>query len=257
MFRPVSNQHSITRVIANLFLAQNIVKPKDIFDKLVEGNLLSNYQKKGLGRSKKINIGNTGTDVKISDDQIIGFIFEEFNASGQSINSLKVENIPDRNKGRIVLETTAYDRWRDFIEKFSTDLEIINGVLNFYTEAISLNYIDEFVWEGEGKMPIEEIFDTASELLNSTFTESHNGTILIMTQSEPKQGVKVFEDKTEIVFNNDFNNVIINHTFGIKLEDFKLLDNSIFELYHFAHGKNKDLLNKILKESIKEQIKLT
>ncbi len=90
MLVPISSKHSISRVIANFFLAQSFAKPKFVFDKLSINNKLVNYQKKGLTSSKTINIENNS--LNISDDSNNGFLFEEFDELGKSVNVLKVEN---------------------------------------------------------------------------------------------------------------------------------------------------------------------
>lgn len=255
MFVPISTQHSISRVTANLFLAQNIIKPKDILDKLTAENKLKSYQRKGFALNKRINL--TNNHLQVMNDEVIGFLLEEFDSSGKSLNSLKIENIDDQSKARISFETKFYTRWVDFNNRFENDINVLNQTFSFYVEAISLNYIDEFNWNSPSKIPIEEIFNTESDLLNSNFTDSHNGTLVVISQSEPKNGTKVYEEKKEILFNNDLKKVIINHTVGIKLEDYKLWNNDILSLFQDAHNKNKDLLKKILKDSIKEQIHLT
>lgn len=254
MFEPISKEHSISRVTANLFLAQNIIKPKDILDKLTAENLLVKYQRKGLGLNKQINFANN--NFQLVNEEVVGFLLEEFNDSGKSINSLKVENIGDLSKARISFETKFYTRWANFVERFNIDIEDLKKVFPFYVEAISLNYIDEFNWNSQTKIPIDEIFNTESDLLNSNFIDSHNGTLIVISQSEPKSGSRVYEEKTEILFNNVLKKVIINHTVGIKLEDYKLWNSDIRELFNEAHNKNKDLLKKILKDSIKHQIQL-
>ena len=100
MFIPVSKRHSISRVNANIFLPQSIIKPEITFEKINNANLLSNYQKKGVASSKTINLDNNG--FQISNDEISGFVFEEFNNIGKSVNVFKVEMNKQRtaNKDR-------------------------------------------------------------------------------------------------------------------------------------------------------------
>jgi len=256
MFIPVSKRHSISRVNANIFLPQSLIKPEITFEKINSANLLSNYQKKGVASSKTINLDNNG--FQISNDEISGFVFEEFNNIGKSVNVFKVENINNKSKAQISYETREYTRWDKFKERFFSDIQSIINVFGFYIEAISLNYVDEFIWNSDTKIPIETIFNTNAELLNSSFTNSHNGTLVIISQSERKIGEDFKEEKTEILFNNDIKRVIINHTFAIKLQDVKEYDYSLLDsLFNEAHEKNKDLLNKIFTEEIKTLIQLS
>lgn len=73
MFIPISKEHSISRVNANIFLPQSLIKPEVIFGKLNDGNLLATYHKKGMSSSKTINLDNNG--FQISNDEISGFVF--------------------------------------------------------------------------------------------------------------------------------------------------------------------------------------
>ncbi|NOJ75697.1 TIGR04255 family protein [Empedobacter stercoris] len=256
MFIPISKDHSISRVSANIFLPQSLIKPDTVFRNLNASNLLSNYQKKGVASSKTINLDNNG--FQISTDEIAGFVFEEFNNIGKSVNVFKVENLNNKTKAQISFETQEYTRWHSFKERYFNDLESLIKVFNFYIEAISLNYVDEFTWNSNLKIPVESIFNTDAELLNSNFTNSHNGTLVIISQSERKADENFKEEKTEILFNNDIKRVIINHTYAIKLEDIKEYDKDLLEtLFNEAHEKNKDLLNKILTQEIKDQINLS
>ena len=116
MFIPVSKRHSISRVNANIFLPQSIIKPEITFEKINNANLLSNYQKKGVASSKTINLDNNG--FQISNDEISGFVFEEFNNIGKSVNVFKVENINNKSKAQISYETREYTRWDNFKERF-------------------------------------------------------------------------------------------------------------------------------------------
>lgn len=256
MFIPISKEHSISRVNANIFLPQSLIKPEVIFGKLNDGNLLATYHKKGMSSSKTINLDNNG--FQISNDEISGFVFEQFNAIGKSVNVFKVENLNNKTKAQISFETREYTRWDNFKERYFEDIKSLAGIFDFYIEAISLNYVDEFIWNANSKIPVDDIFNTSAELLNSSFTNSHNGTLVTISQSERKIGENFKEEKTEILFNNDIKRVIINHTFAIKLEDVKEYNKELLEiLFNEAHEKNKDLLDKILTDEIKQQIHLT
>ena len=112
---------------------------------------------------------------------------EMFNAKGKSVNVFKVQNLNNYQKAQITFETKDYSRWSDFKNRYFYDLEKLSNIFEFYVEAISLNYIDEFIWDAPSKIPIDEIFNTDSELLNSNFTNSHNGTLVIISQSEQKR----------------------------------------------------------------------
>ena len=78
------------------------------------------------------------------------------------------------------------------------------------------------------------------------------------SKSKEKELISFEEERTEIMFNNDFKRIILNHTFAIKfkdiinfIEDKNLLIKNNFDI---AHKANNVLLQNILVDSIKKQI---
>nr|WP_297306408.1 TIGR04255 family protein [uncultured Flavobacterium sp.] len=253
MFKPISETHSVSKIVANIFSPQYMIKAEDVFMQL--NNKFQRYQRRGLTSSNTINLEND--TFAISNDGNTGFIFEKFNTQGKSINLFKVENIPGKNKTQIIFESKEYTNWSNFITDFINDLNEFISINNIYVEAISLNFIDEFIWESNEKIPVEQIFNNSSDLLNTTFLNSHNGTLVFISQSERKSNQKFYEEKTELLFNNDIKRVVINHIYAIQLEEIKKVSNDlIIELFETAHSKNKDLLQAILTKHIKSSINL-
>jgi uncharacterized protein (TIGR04255 family) len=257
MLEPISSTHSISRVIANFFLAQSFAKPKFVFDKLLDKGGLFNYQKKGLTSSKTINIENDS--LNISNDSNNGFLFEEFDELGKSINVLKVENIHN-NKAIISFENRKYSNWSDFKNRFISDLQKFSTIFDVYIEAIGLTYIDEFVWKSDDNIDVYSIFNENAELINKKFLDSYNGTLVSVFQSGHIEEVNFCEEKTEIVFNNQLKRIIINHTYALKLKEVSVFSDekakSFIEYFDKAHQANKDILNDILTEHVKSIINL-
>jgi len=254
MLKPVSGSHSISRVIANIFLPQNLVKPDYLFKKIVDSEQLIKYQKRGLSTTKTINLNKN--NLNISNEEVHGFIFEEFNA-GKSVSILKTENV--QNKAQISFENREYKRWDKYKNRFYSDLEVLAGIFEIYLEAISLTYVDEFIWISEEKIDVNQIFDTDSELLNSSFINSYNGSMILISQSEKKENIQFEEEKTEVLFNNDVKRIIVNHTFAIKLDEIKIYNSDkelVKKCFEIAHKANKDLLGKIFVEGIQYKIGL-
>lgn len=257
MLIPVSKNHSINRVIANFFIPQNIIKPDFLFQKIVNSNKLTNYQKRGLAKGKTINLNND--NLNVSNDEIRGFIFEEFNSIGKSINVLKVENTS--NKAQISFENREYVSWDNYKTRLFSEIRLLSEVFDVFVEAIALTYVDEFIWNSKENINIKEIFDEQSELLNTKFINSHNGTLVLISQSDKKENTQFEEEKTEVMFNNNIKRVIVNHTFAIKFSDIKAYssdNNSKFfeDSFEKAHQSNKDLLKKIFTKEIQDLIKL-
>lgn len=254
-FKPISENHSISRAVANLFVPQRIIKPQFIFDKIRQDRSLSNYQRKGLTESQTINIIN---NVPNTSKEIDGFIFEEFNPKGKSTYVFRVKNEPNRTQ--INLENRTYTNWADFRTKLTDAVDILSVAMPIFVEGISLTYIDEFVWLGSSKIDVKSILDENSELLNKDFFNSYNGTLVFLSQSEPKDDISFEEQKTEIVFNNIIRRIIINHSLAVKFKEITVYDSDSkksFESYFDqAHYANKEILKRILRVDVQRLINL-
>ena len=257
MLIPISGSHSISRVIANFFLAQSFAKPKFIFDKITTNNKLISYQKKGLTSSKTINIANNSFN--ISDDSNNGFLFEEFDGLGKSVNVLKVENT-NNGKALISIENRKYSNWLNFKDKFINDIKDLSETFDIYIEAIGLTYVDEFIWNSNDIIDVKSIFNENADLINDKFINSYNGTIVSVSQSGHINEMNFSEEKTEIVFNNQSKRIIINHTYALKLKDVSVFStenqNEFIEYFDKAHKANKDILLDILNQEVRQRINL-
>lgn len=254
--RPVSENHSISRTVASIFIPQNFLKPQDLFNRL-KGNIdYKDYPKKSLTKSTTINF-NQGL-VDISREQINGFLFESYDELGAINNLLKLENNKE-NQGIISLENRKYKNWNAFKKKLDKDFNSLGKELDFYVEAISLKYRDEFDWlDKEKKIPVGEIFNIDSELLNKKFLSSDNGTLVLVSQSTNEDGIMT-EERTEISFNKNLRKIIVEHTYATRFLELVSYQNitkkQVFsEKYNLAHDENKRMLKDIL--TIETQTKI-
>lgn len=257
MLVPISKTHSISRVIANFFLAQGFAKPKFVFDKIILDNKLHHYHKKGLTSSKIINFENDS--LNISNESNNGFMFEEFEKSGKTINLLKVENT-NTSRALISIENRKYINWTDFKNRFIEDTTILSETFDMFVEAVSLTYVDEFIWNSEKEIDVKSIFNEESDLINKKFLNSYNGTIVLLSQSNTDNKSNIPEEKTEIIFNNQLRRIIVNHTYALKLNEvcvFSKNNSQVFKDYFDeAHKINKDILIELFSENVKESINL-
>lgn len=255
MLRPVTESHSINRVIASFIIPRNIIKPDLLFEKAKKSDGFNKYQKKGLSKSKTINVDFD--NLNVLHEEINGFLFEMFNDSGNTSNVFRVENIT--NKAQIVFENRDYVSWEQFQQALYQDLESLTKVFELFVEAITLTYIDEFFWDSIERIQIDQIFDTDSELLNKQFVDSFNGTLMLVSQTDKQVDVDFDEEKTEVSFNNHFKRIVINHTFATKFSDVKSYEhdqNFIKSGFTKAHQANKTLLKRILNKEVQDLIKL-
>lgn len=255
MLIPYAKDHSINRVIASFIIPQNIMRPDILFNKLKQLPNFGDYQKKGVTTSKTINIGED--NFNISATEIKGFVFEQFNIEGKSINNLKVENTHQRSQ--IIFENKEYKNWTLFKDRLLKEAKTFDEHFDFFIEAVSLTYIDEFYWDSNEKININKIFNVESKIFNDKFINSFNGSIISITQSDKTNEYQLEEEKMEVIFNNNMKKIVINHTVAFKFSDIisygdniKLIEKS----YTVAHKKNKELLQEILTSETQDLIKL-
>lgn len=257
---PILDGHSVNRSTITLYLPQEIIKPEKMLEKInKDDHFKSIYKRRNTINSKVFSIKNEKNEFSIIDDNnsdnVVGFILEEFDENGKLNNILVLKN--EENKSTIGFETRKYIRWNNFFERFFTDFSKLVNDYEFYFEAMSLTYIDEFIWKSEERIPVEEIFEKNSELINSKFLKSKNGTIVLFSQNEDLN----IEEKTEISFNNELKRIQIIHQYAIKFKN--LYDGSVLikndtikNLLDIAHLSNKETLKDLLTETVKKRINL-
>lgn len=257
---PILGGHSVNRSTISLYLPQEVIKPEKLFDKINKEQYFSaKYQRRNLIYSRIISFKNDKNALSIVDEKlnenIVGFVFEQFNLNGEIENILTLQN--DNNRALISFETRKYIRWENFFNRFFEDFSKLAFQHEFYFEALSLTYIDEFIWKSENDIPVEEIFEKDSELINSKFLKSKNGTIVLFSQNEDNN----IEEKTEISFNNELKRVQIIHQHATKFKDLLATNNLIEKNYlknklDVAHMSNKETLKGLLTQTVKEKINL-
>ncbi|WP_339888818.1 TIGR04255 family protein [uncultured Flavobacterium sp.] len=257
---PILGNHSVDRSTITLYLPQEFIKPEKLFEKInKEGYFMLKFQRRNLIKKRIINIQDKENSLSIiegkTDEDIIGFVLEQYNSEGELENILALQN--NNDKAVINFETRKYIRWENFFNSFFEDFKNLIKGNEFYFEAINLTYVDEFIWKSEERIPVEEIFQKDSELINSKFLKSKNGTIVLLSQNEDHN----IEEKTEISFNNELKRVQIIHQHATKFKD--ILDsNNLIEkdninsLLEIAHISNKETLKDLFTETIKEKINL-
>lgn len=258
---PVSGNHSVNRAVITLFLPQVVLKPEKILERVNgEKYFTSKYIRRSPIKTKILKVSSNEKEFSVTDnsiiDPVIGFMLEQFDNNGRIENLIVLKNDKEANKSIITFETRNYSRWMDFYERFLKDFKELTKGNDFYFEAISLTYIDEFIWNSDDKIPVNEIFEKDSELINSKFLRSKNGTIVLLSQNEDLN----IEEKTEISFNNEIKRIQIIHQHATRFKELvdvnMLVFNLIENVLDIAHKSNKETLNGLLKKEIKEKINL-
>lgn len=255
--KPISGEHSVSRVVAVVHVPQIFLKPQNIFDKINESSNLSKYQKKGMMKVKRIDVTNQNVGIS-KDEHEIGFILEEFENSGKLENIFKLENINDR-QSNILLENRIYSDWDLFLSRFITDINEVAKISEIFIEAISLIYVDEFIWESETDIDVTSIFNTESELINKKFINSPNGTFISITQEKIEENGDL-EEKVEVAFSNRIKRISIGHQCAIKFSKIEVYSQEANDVlkkqFNLAHERNKTVLKDVLSQEVLKLIKV-
>jgi uncharacterized protein (TIGR04255 family) len=256
--KPISDNHSIKNAEAQVFVPQSFVSVEEDFKKFQSSDIFNSFQKKGLLQPTTISINKKG--VGVNQSQVSGYIFEKFESNGGLKDVFRLENINENNRSILTLSTRKYTRWDDFKgEQLGLMFQALSE-LKPYINAISFTYLDEFDWKGEGDIPVFEIFNSKSELLNEKFLNSKNGTLVLISQGLIDDGDLITEEKVELSFNNDLKKVQISHQFLVKLktpERILIIEEAkgLEKYFDIVHGEHKDFLSQLLTKECKELIK--
>ncbi|MHA3788164.1 TIGR04255 family protein [Flavobacterium hauense] len=255
--KPISKKHSIRNVVATVFLAQNVLKIETLFDKLNNVESIC----KSYPRRNKTTLRTIRLDDNIKQDKINGFVFESFDVQGRLENILRLVNQSD-NTTALTFETRRYENWENYLNKLVDDLSVVSDNYKFFISAISLSYIDEFTWVNSEKIPVKEIFNVNSELINNKFLNSDNATLILHSQAkEDVDSNEGYEEKTEISFGNRLRKVIINHQYVKTFDSFEdsneaLTNDLLTGYFQKAHNINKDVLKEVLSQEVLKLINL-
>ena len=160
--QPISKKHSISRVVASIVVPQKFLKPEKLFDKIKQTDEFNSYQKKGLLSARTLNFKEN--EIGVSNEDITGFVFEKYH-QGDIEYIFKVEN-KSENQCFISFESKSYENWNKFKELINLNFKNFSDIVEFYAKASILNYKDEFIWNSKENLPVNEIFNIESEILN-------------------------------------------------------------------------------------------
>jgi uncharacterized protein (TIGR04255 family) len=258
---PVSKQHSIGRVAATVHLAQSVLKVDKVFNKLNEDPKIAfKYPRRNISYLQSINLSANPQIVNMPTNNKVmnGFLFENFDAAGRLKGIFRLLN--KDNKASITYETRIYVNWSTFYNEFLEEVKNFASAYPFYISAISLNYVDDFTWTSKEKIPVKEIFNPFTTLLNSKFLESDNSNLSFLIQND--QNSENIEEKIDVTFSNKVKKIVINHQYAKQIDNLEYSE-EIFEKGNFgkyfdiAHDANKEILRDILSVDVQKKIGLT
>lgn len=259
--KPIAQEHSLRQVIANIFLLQPIVEPKR-YESLLR-DFKNRYQKFELTTSntlgfridKGVLINHENRLSKESGYRFVGF------ENGRLSKILKHENrdLNNQEKGIISYYSLNYPEWNNFKKNLFEDLNVINNIDNSFFNAISLNYLNEFTWDSDDDIPINEIFNSGADFLSEKFFNSQNSSFLIST--EDFEGDKQVVEKLEIVVSKQNKKIVTNSELAFRFGTNFKLESSIIktklnEEFELVHDKLKGTLRRLFSEEVKNKINL-
>lgn len=256
--QPVSGSHSIKNAEAQVFFPQSFVSIEEDYIKFQKSPFFKDFQKKGLIKPTTISINNKGLGFEQSE--VAGYIFEKFEENGSLKDVFKVENINVQNRSVLSLSTRKYNRWDNFKSEQLQNIYKALDELKPYINAVSFTYLDEFEWKGTGKIPVDNIFNKESELLNKKFINSNNGVLLLISQGKIENDLDT-EEKIELSFNNELKRVQISHQFIVKFHSpIRILAvdeaKNLEKFFDIVHAEHKTFLLQLLTEDCKTLINL-
>ncbi len=261
--KPSNNQHSIKEAVITVFLSNPIEDPQS-FKGLQEAEFKGIFNTFNIRNEVKVHIkpDNVESVSDFSRKENRGFTFIQEDESG--IRQV-LQGVNEEDRTFLSFHTLDYSRWQLFFDLYLSCIKpIAQKHAEFQIEAFSLHYIDEFTWIFDDNPDLERIFKKNNNYLPISFFEkSFPKIILSFTTNPSEQNDTVYTDQLNIsVIPTMQPTIQISHNstyqFSQPIDINHLLSQDIFQEKIFqAHYHNKDVLNDLLTDEIRNQISLT
>jgi len=257
--KPVSNNNSLRQVVATIFSPGNLVNPKRFKQYL--GVL--NCQKFEILTQRIFTIGGNQnlTNENQNSSKEIGYRMIGYN-DGRIKKVIHTEEKKLAHKDMVVMnfQSLDYPGWDNFVKEVLNDFFEVSKEDNPFIQAISLNYVNEFVWASNEMIPIDEIFDRNADFMSNKFFNSQNTSFSINTE-EYKQSYKAIEqlDINVSGLNKMIqikSQVVFELSQSMKLND-SIENGSLKEHFETIHTEIKKNLNSLFTQEVKRKINLT
>jgi uncharacterized protein (TIGR04255 family) len=262
--KPFSEKNAIEEVVFMLYFDNRtpISKPPQ-YKKLHEGDFQKDFPKFETLALNSFTLNQFGVQSK-SNILENGFTFEQYKPNGGLLYRMRGElGLPEQGEGSwIAINILDYESWTIESDRAYRWLNKILDVEDqIDVKAISLHYIDTFIWESETKLPFNEIFNADSEYKPKKINDEALRWQSSMSYDE------VLEDNsltTQLKISMDHN--IVNQFKRIRIEnplkiDYKTsiefkssLPEKIIEDFKYLHDKNKKVMKDILTKEVCKKI---
>ncbi len=261
--KPVSGPHSVREAVLSLFLAQPIFKPEK-FQELVNQESTNNIGYHEFRITKRAEVtfqpDKNGLDLfQNSDPQTVGFSCRSFL---EGATAFVLQGVNDIERSFFSFHTLKYERWVPFKDEFHRVMSKVFAIQNeCHVLAVSLHYIDEFVWSDASELPLRKIFNEESAMLPIGFLESPNSNYVLNTQKMREHNF--YFDRIDITVDSSksFPTITVSHNViqelkeGIEMSRF-LNEDKFLELVDQIHEYNKKTLGMLFTQEVQKLINL-
>jgi len=259
---PVSLENSLRQVTASVFSNIPLIEPKR-FQKFIAE---LNYQKFELLRQRTIslNVGKDDLDNAGHPIKDVGFRMINFNNEGRINKVIQVEQRDSKeknNKDTVIynFQTLKYPGWEIFKEDLLSNLSAISKEDNPFINAVSLNYVNEFMWQGEEEIAIEQIFNRDADFMSHKFFKSQNSSCAVNTEDYYETYKSI--EQLEVVVSKNRNLILTNSQIVFEfinpIKFYTSIEDGTFEdSIEKIHIEIKNYLKQLFTEEVKSKINL-
>lgn len=255
---PIAGNDSLRQVVASVYCHSNLIDPKRFENKIKD----LSYQKFQIVNANSINIRilkNQMNNNVLSKEN--GFRMTGFDSDGRLRKILQVQEkqVDEKAITQFNFHSMKYPKWEKFRDEMIFDFKEIAKEDNPFIFAISLNYLNEFVWSSEDDISINEIFNDKADFMPNNFFKSQNSSYSISTE-DYKEVYKSIE-QLDVIVSKKNNKIHINSQLVIEfvkpIKFYNSIEDSSFQQYFESiHFGVKDTLRKLFTEEVKQKINL-
>jgi uncharacterized protein (TIGR04255 family) len=243
-----------------LFLANPIIKPER-FQKIIENEFKDKFQKFETINQLEFQLENPVGKSPTLNQQFLNNVGFKFLAFDRGENVRALQGINEKGRNFISFHEFDYKRWHSYYEEYINIIKIISNFHpEFFVTAVSVHYIDQFLWNSTENIDLNLLFnESASYIPKGFFDFTLNSYSIVF---EKNIDGNIFIDRLEVKVGHQIRPMItISHNVTQPLSDItdlsELLKSEMFSIVlNACHSHNKEILENILTDDVKTLIKL-
>ncbi|MFN0034730.1 MAG: TIGR04255 family protein [Saprospiraceae bacterium] len=263
--KPSHGTHSIKEAVITIFLSAPIENPYS-FQGLLNAEFKGRFDQFDEIETFKVAFPLSGltSDHMVQENKNAGFRFSKMVDS----NPIRIlQGVNEDNRTFLSFHTLDYSRWRSFFEEYLACIQIIaDKHQEFQIEAMSLQYIDEFIWEVANTLDLKVVFSDKSRHIPNSFLEHNSARLdLFFTNDKTKEDGTIYYDRINLTTSSTFENQtvitishIVTHQLVNAINIKELLNQKVFQnMIEKAHRHTKETLKDLLTDETAALINLT